>query len=180
MRIYASNSIALPVDFQERLIPAMNECSQLVKNTVMLIKGLRALEVPIVVPRQYPKGLGDLVPEIKDALGGYTPGDKLTFSACQEPALMDEIEASGRKIVIVCGIEAHVCVIQSVIDLIAAGYTAVLVADCVSSRTAESKHYAIERAKCEGAIITTAEAILFEMTAQVGTDAFKIISKLVK
>lgn len=180
MRIYASDTVALPVDYQERLVPAMHESAKIVEKTAMLIKGLRALEVPIVVSRQYPKGLGDIVPEIKEALGSYEPGDKLAFSTCGEPVLMDEIRLSGRKNVIVCGIEAHVCVLQSVIDLIQQGYNVVLVADCISSRSPQDKKYAIKRAICEGAIITTAEAILFEMTEKAGTDTFKTISKLVK
>lgn len=180
MRIYASDTVALPVDYQERLIPAIHESAKIVEKTAMLIRGLRALDVPIVVSRQYPKGLGDIVLEIKDALGSYEPWDKLAFSACGEPVLMDKIKESGKKNVIVCGVEAHVCVIQSVIDLIQQGYTVILVVDCIGSRTAESKKYAIKRAVYEGAIVTTAEAILFEMTEKAGTDVFKTISKLVK
>lgn len=180
MRIHANEAIALPIDFQERLMPAIYEGSEIVEKSAMLIKGLRALDVPIVVPRQYPKGLGDIVPEIKEALGEYETGDKLSFSACGEPSLMNPISQSGRKSVIVMGTEAHVCVLQSVIDLIAKGFSVLLVADCIGSRKQMDKKYAIKRAISEGALITTAEAILFELTERAGTDTFKVISKLVK
>lgn len=180
MRTRASATIALTVDFQERLVSVIYEGSAIVNKTAMLIKGLRILGVPIVVSRQYPKGLGDIVPEIKAALGSYEPLDKLSFSALGEPEIIDEIKKPDRKNVIVCGIEAHVCVLQTVIDLISEGYIPVLVADCIGSRNPEDKKYAIKRARDEGAIITTAEAILFEMTEKAENDTFKAISKLVK
>lgn len=178
MRIRALETIAITIDYQERLVPSIYDGDAVVNKTAMLIRGLRILDVPIVVPRQYPKGLGDIVPEIKEALGSYETHDKLTFSALGESGIVEAI--NSRKNVIVCGVEAHVCVLQTVLDLISAGYTPVLVADCIGSRSSEDRKYAIKRARDEGAIITTAESVLFEMTERAGTDIFKAISKLVK
>lgn len=180
MRIQASDTIAIPVDFQERLVPAIDNGSAIVKKSAMLINGLRILDIPIVITRQYPKGLGDIVPEIKEVLDSYETYDKLSFSVCGEQSFMVHITQSDRKNVVVCGIEAHVCVLQTVIDLKAKGYTPVLVADCIGSRNPEDMKYAITRARDEGAVITTAESILFELTEKAGTDKFKAISKLVK
>ena len=180
MRIKASLSIAIPIDYQEKLVPVIHGEREVVSKSAAFIKALRILDIPILVPRQYPKGLGDIVPEIKGALGDYEAIDKLSFSVCGEPLIMERIERSGRKNVIVFGFEAHVCVLQTVIDLLDAGYLPILVADCIGSRRPGDKKYAIYRARDEGAVITTSEAILFELTERAGTDTFKMISRLVK
>lgn len=180
MRIFLNDTVALPVDFQERILPAVENGQDVLDRSVMLVKGLKILGVPFVVPRQYPKGLGDILPEMREALGDYTPGDKLSFSACGEASLKAQFTALSRKNVIVFGIEAHVCVLQSVIDLKELGYQPILVADCIGSRRRSDMEYAIARARDEGAVVTTAEAILFELTERAGTDVFKSISRLVK
>lgn len=180
MRIKAENSAVLVIDYQERLVPVIHDDVSIVEKTVMLLKGARALGLPFILPRQYPKGLGDIVAEVKEAVGDYTPFDKLSFSACGETEIMDHLRSLGKKNVIVCGIEAHVCVLQSVIDLVAEGFQPIVVCDCIGSRFPYDKEIALERAKQEGALLTTAEAILFEMTTRAGSDTFKTISKLVK
>ncbi|MEA4854077.1 MAG: isochorismatase family protein [Christensenella sp.] len=180
MRIQADNTAAIGIDFQERLVPVIAGNEKIVEKTAMLLKGLRALGVPLVMMRQYPKGLGDIIPEIKEAAGDFAPMDKLSFSACGEEEIMREIESKGKKNVIVCGVEAHVCVLQTVIDLIAAGMQPVLVCDCIGSRFPSDMEIAVQRAQQEGALLTTAEAILFELTQRAGNETFKTISKLVK
>ena len=180
MRIKAEDSAVLVIDYQERLVPVIHDNVSIVEKTVTLLKGARALGLPFILPRQYPKGLGDIIGEVKEAVGEYTPFDKLSFSACGETEIMDHLRSLGKKHVIVCGVEAHVCVLQSVIDLIAAGFTPVLAADCIGSRFPYDKEIALLRAQQEGALLTTAEAILFEMTERAGSDTFKTISKLVK
>lgn len=180
MRINTNESAILVIDYQERLIPAIYDGEKVVEKTVMLLEGAKILGLPIVTLRQYPKGLGDLVPEIKTAVEGNEPIDKLSFSACGEPAVMARLSGFNLKNIIVCGVEAHVCVLQTVVDLIASGFHPVLVCDCIGSRCQSDKEVAVSRMIHDGATITTAEATLFELLEKAGTPEFKAISKLVK
>lgn len=180
MRITPENTFALIVDLQERMMPAIHEQERVVARTALLIEGLKALHIPMLVPRQYPKGLGDTVAPIREAVGEHSPMDKISFSVCRDENAMARIQALGRKHVIVCGVEAHICVLQSVIDLCAKGFQPFLVCDCLGSRSPIDREFAIQRAKQEGALLTTAEAILFELLGEAGSDTFRAISKLVK
>lgn len=161
MRISAENCIALAVDYQTRLVPAMGNIENLIQSSSIFLKGLSVLDVPVLITQQYTKGLGETVSEILDAAGDCPIFDKITFSCYQDSAIRDAILASGRRTVLVCGIEAHVCVLQTVIDLLDDGFQVVLVEDCIDSRKASDKKTALIRAQQEGAIITTYEAILF-------------------
>ena len=183
MRIKREETVALFVDLQERLMPAMDQSEAVVRRNVRLLEGLHILGVPSVFLRQYPKGLGDIVPELRAVAGVYTPFDKLAYSAMQDVAIAAEFErlrVCGVKNVIVTGVESHVCVLQSCVDLVEAGFRPVLVTDCVSSRCADEKEIALRRAVQEGVLLTTTESILFELCMVAGTDEFKAISKLVK
>ena len=184
MRIKRDQTAALFVDIQERLIPAMAEGEEVVRRSVMLLEGLKILGIPAVFLRQYPKGLGDIVPELREAAGeDVVPFDKLAYSAMQDETIAAEFErlrAQGIKNVIVAGVESHVCVLQSCVDLVAAEFRPVLVVDCVSSRNAFDKKIALKRAVQENVLVTTTEAILFELCVVAGTDEFKAISKLVR
>ena len=115
------------------------------------------------------------VDDVETAVKFLFPGTKSQF----EPSLF-LAGTTNNKTIIICGIEAHVCVLQTVVDLLAAGYTAVVVEDCISSRNPEDKRVAVERMRTEGAVITTCESILFELARVAGTDEFKAISRLVK
>lgn len=180
MRILQKDTAALLIDIQERLLPVMDRKEELVSQTVKLITGLHILDIPIIPVRQYPKGLGDLIPEVRAALGEYQPVDKMTFSAWDTAAIAGRAKALGKKNLLVFGIEAHICVLQTVIDLIADGYQVILVTDCVSSRRSDDKEIALRRAEQEGALLVTAESILFELLQKAGSDTFKQISQLVK
>lgn len=180
MRILREETAALLIDVQERLLPAMSRSEETLAATLQLVKGLKILEVPIVPLRQYPKGLGGLVPELREALGDYSPSDKGTFSAWDDPATAARIQAMGKKNIVVFGLESHVCVLQTVVDLIANGYNVALVADCIDSRKPSDHAIALRRAEEEGALLTTCESILFELLRASGTDVFKQISALVK
>lgn len=180
MRIVKEKTIALIIDFQERIFPAIHENGKLVKNVPVLIEGLRALDVPVYVTEQYVKGLGPTIAPIALALEGIERVEKSSFSCCDEPRVMMDLAASGKEYVIIAGVESHVCVLQTVIDLIQNGYHPVVVTDCISSRKESDKIMALERMKYEGAILTTYEAILFELLRFSGTDTFRKISKLVK
>lgn len=180
MRVLKEETIGLIIDIQERLFPHIYEIEDISSNTQILIKGLNALEIPIIVTQQYTKALGETVKPVKEALGDFNAVEKITFSCCDEPSFLSKLDGFHTKNVIVAGIEAHVCVTQTVIDLMSAGYKAIVVTDCISSRKKNDKKIALKRMQFEGAILTTYEAILFELCRIAKTDTFKHISKLVK
>ena len=181
MRIKKERTAALVIDAQERLLPAMTDAGVLEANMVKLLRGLRLLGVPLLTTEQYPKGLGKTVPAITEILAGSAaPIEKVSFSCCQEPNFFSALTRLGRKTVILCGMEAHICVLQTVLDLEENGYLPVVVEDCIASRRPNDKAVALERMRKTGAIITTLESILFELTGAAGSDQFKQISKLIK
>ncbi len=180
MRINKEECTGLVIDIQERLFPHMDQKEELLKKCSILIRGLNALKVPLVVTEQYPKGLGPTVSMVKADLQGRDPIEKISFSCCDEPAFMGAIGQLSRNTLIVSGIEAHVCILQTVVDLVTSGYSPVVVADCITSRKGEDKRWALERMRSEGATISTCESILFELARRAGTPEFKAISQLVK
>lgn len=180
MRIKKENTIGVVIDIQSRLYPFIQDADTLTKNNTILIKGLRVLNIPIVVTQQYTKGLGETIPELAEALGEYKHIEKTAFSCCDEPRFNEDLALASKMYVVVTGIEAHVCVMQTVNDLIGQGYIPVVVEDCIGSRNPNDKKIAIERMRQSGAIITTYESILFELLKYSGTDQFREISQLVK
>lgn len=180
MRILPEETIALVIDYQEKILPPIFDKDEFLTRSKILLEGLKELEIPTIVTAQYTKGLGNTTPDIIEALGHDKYNEKFTFSGMGNEDVVKALADSGRKNVIICGIESHVCVLQSLIDVKAAGYQPILVEDCVSSRKENDKKFAIERAKYEGAIITTYESILFELLQSAKAEHFKAISKLVK
>ena len=180
MRILREDTQAVVIDMQERILPAMADPAGCEEKNVMLISGLRALGIPVTLTQQYTKGLGDSVQSIYDAAGTTSYFDKHTFSAYLDPAFAEHVKSSGRKNIIISGIEAHVCVLQTCIDLKDAGYNPILVLDCISSRKESDMKAGIQRAKQEGITVTTAESVLFELLADSKAPEFKTISNLVK
>ena len=180
MRILKDKAILLLIDFQERIFQAIHQHEMLSKNVPLLIDGMKTLGIPVIVTEQYVKGLGPTIPEIAATIEGVNRIEKASFSCCDEPGFMMELASSGKEYVIVAGIESHVCVLQTVIDLQQNGYHAVVVEDCTSSRKPNDKLLALERMRHEGVVITTYEAILFELLRYSGGETFKAISKLVK
>lgn len=180
MRITKENTIGLIVDIQERLFPVMFEKEKLLKNCVTLVQGLSELAVPQIVTQQYTKGIGETLEEIKAAIPNFGYIEKSSFSCCDEPTVLGKIEKSNAKNIILCGIESHVCVLQTAVDLKEAGFNPIVVMDCVSSRTKENLELAKERFRFEGIMMTSYESILFELTRFSRVPEFKAISKLVK
>lgn len=180
MRILKENTIGLVIDVQEKLFPHMHNYEELVGNLIKLISGLKVLEVPIILTEQYTKGLGPTINSIQEAIGEYTAIEKMAFSCCDEPQFLKVLKEQSKKNVIVCGIESHVCILQTCIDLQQSGYQSVIIEDCISSRKASDKVISLERMKKEGAIISSLESILFELSRVSGTESFKSISRLVK
>ena len=180
MRAVREDSVGLVIDIQERLLPAIADGEKTTGTVVKFIQGLHILQVPILAVRHYPKGLGDLVPDIRRALGEYTPMDKVTFSAYENADIATRLRALGRKNLFVAGMEAHVCVLQSVIDFVHAGYNTFVLGDGIASRNPYDKEMALWRAEREGAYPTSCEAALFELQREAGTDRFRAICALVK
>jgi len=180
MRITRENTIGLIVDIQERLVPAMAESETLVKNCKILVEGLQTLHIRLMATQQYTKGLGETISEISAIVPNFSPIEKRDFSCCDETSVREQLKLNGAHNVIICGIESHVCVLQTAIDLKEIGYNPVVVMDCVSSRSLDNVDLAAERFRYEGIMMTSYESILFELTRSSAAEEFRAISKLVK
>jgi nicotinamidase-related amidase len=170
----------LIIDLQERILPVVNNYQSIVDNTIKLIKGFKELSLPIFYTEQYPKGLGPTVHSITNELTELKPFDKMSFSCSGAGNLFEELHTKNLKQIVVCGIEAHVCVQQTVLDLVENGFQINLAADAVSSRKEIDYATALKRMQHYGAELTTTEAVLFELLNVCGTPQFKAISKIVK
>ena len=179
-RLERDKAAVVVVDIQERLMAAMKHAKKVYRNTNIILEASKALGLPVVVTEQYPKGLGHTVEDVKSCLPAYEPIEKITFSCCGEDSFMDAVEETGRKQVILVGSETHVCVYQTCLDLLEAGYSVHLLRDAVCSRAKENFLAALELMRQAGAVITTTETVLFQMLVKAGGDEFKAISKLVK
>ena len=177
-------STLVVIDMQERLMPAIAEGDAVTRAAGILIEASRQLDVPVVVTEQYPKGLGPTV----DAIASLLPNDaavveKMTFSAARNLDFVSHVEgfkAGGRDHVVVCGVESHVCVMQTAADLDAQGYTVHIVVDACGSRAPASKDAALARFGALGISRVTTEMALFEWLEAAGTAEFKAVSRLVK
>ena len=174
------NALLLLIDFQVRLMPVISGKEELTEKTETMIRGCRLLDVPILTTQQYTKGLGDTIPELKDALGEFKEIEKITFSCCGTPEFMAKLEETGRKNIIVTGVEAHICVQQTVLDLLDKGYNVYVISDCIGSRSAIDLVCAEKRMQQAGAIFTTMESVLFEFLKSADHPKRKEISNLVK
>ena len=179
-RIKRQESAAIVVDIQEKLYPLIHEHDKMTNALVRLINGLKVLQVPLIVTQQYTKGLGETIAPVREAIGNFSHIEKQSFSCCGDSNFLDALKKTGKKNIILMGIESHVCVLQTCLDLIENGYRPVLIEDCVSSRYPNDKKFAIKRMKQAGAIISTYESILFELTVVSGTEQFKAIAKIIK
>jgi len=180
MRILRDKTAGLVIDIQEKLFPFIAGNEILVKNSGILIQGLQALRIPVLVTEQYTKGLGPTIQPLQQHLQGIGVMEKMAFSCCDDPVFMNKLGELNKKFVVITGIESHVCVMQTAIDLLEHDYIPVVVEDCVSSRSLNDKAMAINRMRRSGVIITTYESVLFELLRYSGTEEFKAISKLVK
>ncbi|PWD98105.1 hydrolase [Marinilabilia rubra] len=180
MRITKDSALAMVVDVQERLFPHIYENEQLEKNIKILVDGLKTLGIPVIVTEQYKKGLGETIPSLATMVEEYPHNEKTAFSCCDDPGIMETIELTTRRSVILAGIESHICLLQTALDLKERGFHPIVIEDCVGSRNPENKRIAMTRLVQEGVLISSYESILFELCRFAGTDQFKAISKLVK
>ena len=176
----SKNTIAVVIDVQEKLIHAMHEKTTLLSNLQKLVAGSKALGVPMLWTEQYPEGLGPTIPDIAEHFHDMQPIVKRCFSCCGHHQFITSLEASHRKQVVIVGIETHVCVYQTAMDLLRLGYEVQVVADAVSSRTAESKHIGLQRMRQAGAIVSSTEMVLFELLKVAEGPKFKEILKIIK
>ena len=180
MRILKENTVAIIIDLQVKLFPHMSEKDNLERHVGILVKGLKILNIPCIVTEQYTKGLGSTIPSVRSLLENDALVEKNSFSCCDSSGFMASLQKFNPTNIIIAGIEAHICVLQTVTDLCQGGFTPVVVTDCISSRKENDKHIAMERMKFEGAILSTSESVLFEMLRFSGTEQFKAISGLIK
>ena len=173
-------SVLVVVDVQEKLLPAIPGGDAIVSRINLLASSARILRVPVVVTEQYPQGLGPTVAALHGALGPFEPLVKVHFSCASGPGFMEHLAGLGRSQVVLAGIEAHVCMAQTAVELSGKGYGVWIVTDATGSRKAADAASAFGRLAAGGIVLTTAEAVAFEWLRQAGTPEFKAVQKLVK
>lgn len=180
-KLDAESAVLVVIDIQERLVPAMpQEIYLRLRDTVeMLVSGAELLGVPVVTTEQYPKGIGHTVPELANACKS-TVIEKVSFGCCGEPNFLAVLKDLGRSQVIITGMEAHVCVYQTVLGLLEDGYHVHLVRDAICSRNKTDFLAGVDSAARSGAVVTTAETVLFQMLQKSTHEQFRAVSKLVK
>ena len=174
------NTVLIVIDVQGRLAQQMHERGDLLENLQKVIKGVKALGIPILWAEQNPDGLGPTLPEVAGLLSETQPIRKLSFSCLGNDRFAQELRALDRRQVLIAGIEAHVCVYQTSVDLLDMGYEVQIVADAVSSRTAANKRIALERVRDAGATVTSTETALFELLRVAKGPEFREILQIVK
>jgi nicotinamidase-related amidase len=180
------DAVLVVIDIQERLAVTMALRDQINAATRRLALTAAIVGAPIVVTRQYPKGLGDFEPSVRAAIeqaGETVPvtwADKMSFDCFAEPAFVDALAATGRRQLIVAGMESHICVTQTVLSAIDAGLDVHVVADACCSRHAAAHDIAMRRMREAGAIVTTTESVLYELVGLAGTDEFRSLLRIVK
>ncbi len=183
-RTKPSTTAVVVVDVQDKLVPTMPpaQMDQLVRATRILLGAAAELGAPVICTEQYPKGLGHTIGPLAEELArlGVKPIEKLAFSGCNEPAFVDALKHAKAEAAVVVGMETHICVFQTVRDLVARGLRVDVPIDGVASRRDDHKEVGLELCKRAGAVVTTAETVLFDWMVQSGTDTFKKLSKLVR
>lgn len=180
MRITKENTIGLIIDLQEKLLPVMADADLLLQQNQILIQGLNELEIPLLLTQQYSKGLGETVPSIKELLKDFAPIEKKEYSCYQVAEFKEKCSQLQAKNIIISGIECHICVLQTAVDLKEAGLNPIVTLDAVSSRSLDHVDIAADRFRHEGIMVSSVESILFELTASASNPHFKAISKLIK
>jgi nicotinamidase-related amidase len=174
------NCCLIVVDLQGKLAQLMHDKDTLFKNIEILIKSAKILNIPILWCQQCPESLGPTIPQIAQLLSGIEPINKASFSCCGADQFRTKLTQLARKQILLCGIEAHVCIYQTAMDLIRLDYEVEVICDAVSSRTAENKQAAMTKMTAAGARLTTTEMALFELLKTADHPQFKQIAKLIK
>lgn len=180
MLMESGQSVLVVIDVQERLAPAMDGLSDFLRNTELLMRAAAELDVPMIVTEQYPEGLGHTTAAIAALAPADAVVEKISFSAAGCDAFVRRLSALGRRQPVICGIEAHVCVLQTALDLQAQGYQARIVRDATTSRRPESASAAHERAARNRVELVTTEMVIFEWMRRAGTPLFRELIALIK
>ncbi len=183
MKLQAKKSQLLVIDVQERLAPVMHDMKAMTKQCVILMEAACHLNIPLMISEQYRKGLGATLPALRDQAQNAPIMEKMHFSCLDDAAMCAHLEdkaQAGRNQFVLTGIEAHICVAQTALDLREAGHQTYVVADAVTARKPRSVEIALDRLRGQGVEVITTEMALFEWLHQSGTDDFKKVSKLIK
>lgn len=188
MMLDTNNTVLVLIDVQEKLASVMHEREALIENLVKLVRGVQLLEIPIIWLEQNPDKMGQTIPELRELMTGAPPMTKMSFSCCGAEGFKDALEASGCKQVLIAGIETHVCVYQTAVELIRASYAVEVVVDAVSSRRLADKEIGLTKIRACGAHsagsgqghVTTVETALFELMRSAEHPAFRDMLKIVK
>ena len=180
MLIAAEDSALLVVDIQERLLPAVQAPDAVLRNAAILMRAAGRLDVPVVISEQYPAGLGHTVDALRILAPSASTVAKLDFSCCGEPAFTAHIEALKRRHIVILGLEAHVCVMQTALDLCRSGVAVFAVADAMSSRDPRNHELTVERLCAGGVTVVSTEMVVFEWMRRAGTDLFRDLLESIK
>lgn len=176
----ASDSLLLVIDPQEKLVRMIHNREEVVDTIRRLLRFASIFSLPVLLTEHYPQGLGYTVEEVKEVLPAYRPVIKRIFSCFGVPEFEEALRQEGRKRLLVCGIETHICVCQTVLDALHRGYLVQVVSDAVGTRKPDDHHAALERMRRAGATITTSEALIYEITFRADGEEFKKVLELVK
>lgn len=181
-----SDAVLLVIDVQERLSAAMSRRDAILGASSKLIRTAALVSVPVLVTRQYPNGLGDIEPalrEVVESVEGSTSvlwADKVTFDCFAEPTFVEALENTGRRQLVIAGMESHICVTQTALAALRAGYDVHVVEDGCCSRDAAMHASALARLRAAGAVVTTTESVLYELVGAAGSDEFRALLRIVK
>lgn len=174
-----NNTVLALIDIQGKLASLMHEKERLFDNAARMLQAARVLDIDVICTEQYPDGLGATVPQVAEHLD-VKPISKLSFSCCGAEAFQTALKQTERTQVLIAGIETHICVYQTAVDLLAVGYEVYILTDAVSSRTEANRQLGLERMKDAGATLTGVEMALFEMLKVAKGDQFKEIARIVR
>jgi nicotinamidase-related amidase len=182
VRLDRRETALVVVDVQERLFGAMEpeQREAMVRNLKVLGAAARRLGLPILVTEQYPKGLGHTLPEVREALGPVEPLSKVTFSGWSVEGFTDRLRQQGVRAVVLAGVEAHVCVLMTALDLLAGGFAVHVPWDATASRTRANWEFGLALLRTEGIVVTSTETVVFQLLGQADTDDFRALAPLLK
>lgn len=185
--LHSGDAVVIIVDVQERLAAAMDRRQSVLDACDKLVRTAAATGVPVLATRQYPVGLGDLEPTLAERLaalaaeGASVSGaDKVAFNCFAEPAFVEALKATGRRQLVIAGMETHICVVQTALAALAAGFDVHVVADGCCSRDAENHERALSRLGAAGIVVTVTESALYELVGEAGTEEFRTLLRIVK
>ena len=174
------NTLLVLIDIQGKLATLMHDKDNLYKNLEIIVKSMNFLKIPIVWMEQVPEKLGPTIRQVADILPDLEPIPKYTFSCCGNYQFLEKLGSIKRKQILLTGIETHICVFQTAVDLLADGYNVQVISECVSSRTKSNKALGLERINQAGGLTTSVEMILFELMKSTKADGFREITKIIK